>query len=99
LHDVGKVAGELTPLGRILVALLRRLAPGLRQRWALRNGNAFRRACYVDLIHARRGAYMAQSFGVTEEVVAAIRRHHERPGEDDSKLLVYLREADEAGRR
>lgn len=94
LHDVGKVAGDLTPLGRVLVALLRRIAPRWRRRWALRDGNAFQRACYVDLVHARRGAYMAQSFGIAEEVVAAIRRHHERPRPDDPKLLVYLREAD-----
>ncbi|MGQ9778817.1 MAG: HD domain-containing protein [Bacillota bacterium] len=98
LHDAGKVAGDLTPWGRILVALLRRLAPGLRRRWALRDGNAFQRACYVDLVHPRRGAYMAQSLGIAEEVVAAIRRHHERPRPDDPKLLIYLREADDAGR-
>ncbi|MCL6615017.1 MAG: HDIG domain-containing protein [Firmicutes bacterium] len=94
LHDVGKVAGDLTPLGRLFVGFVRRIAPSLRARWADRAGNAFRRACYVDLVHARRGAYMARAFGVADEVVAAIRGHHDPPRPGEPKLLTYLREAD-----
>ena len=94
LHDAGKVAGDFAPLGRLFVGLVRRIAPKLRARWADRTGNAFCRACYVDLIHPRRGAYMARAFGLADEVVAAIRSHHDPPRPEDPKLLTYLREAD-----
>lgn len=94
LHDVGKVSGDLKPLARLFVGLLRRIAPGLRAKWADRTGNSFRRACYVDLIHAKRGAYMAQTFGISPEVASIIRSHHDEPQPGEPKILTYLREAD-----
>jgi putative nucleotidyltransferase with HDIG domain len=89
LHDVGKVLGDLTPLSRIFVGLIRRIAPNLREKWANRSGNALERACYVDLHHPVRGAYMASIFGISPEVAEAIRSHHRAPGPDDSKLLIF----------
>ncbi|MGE5552257.1 MAG: HDIG domain-containing metalloprotein [Bacteroidota bacterium] len=94
LHDIGKVQGDLTPLSRLCVGLLKRVAPKLRAKWAKRSGGWFERACYVDLHHPGRGAYMARTFGVSPEVVAVIKAHHEPPRPGEPRLLTYLREAD-----
>jgi putative nucleotidyltransferase with HDIG domain len=94
LHDAGKVSGDLTTLSRIMVGFVRRLAPGLRPRLADREGNSFRRACYIDLHHAARGAYMAGTFGLPEEVTSIIRSHHNPPSPGERHVLTYLREAD-----
>lgn len=94
LHDVGKIDGDMPTLARLVVSLVRRVAPGLRAKWANRAGNMIGRACYVDLVHPRRGAYMARTFGVAPEVAAIIRSHHDLPQPGEPKILTYLREAD-----
>ncbi len=94
LHDIGKVSGDLRPLARLLVGLVRRIAPGLRHRWADLSGGPFSRACYVDLHHAARGAYMAKTFGIRQEVAAIIGAHHDPPRPDESNILTRLRQAD-----
>lgn len=94
LHDIGKVAGDLTPLTRICVGFLRRFLPRLRARLAKRDGTPLQRACYVDLRHAARGAYMARAFGIAPDVVQIIRAHHDPPAPYEAKILTYLREAD-----
>ncbi len=94
LHDIGKVKGDLTPLTRLCIGFIRRVVPGLRLKWADRAGGPLQRACYVDLHHAARGAYMAQTFGVPNEVTAVIRAHHDPPSPDEPQFLTCLREAD-----
>ena len=94
LHDIGKIEGDLPPLKRLLVGLIRRLAPGLRAKLAKRLGGSLERAFYVDLNHAKRGAYMARAFGVSPEVASIIRSHHDAPQAGEPKILTYLREAD-----
>jgi len=94
LHDIGKVEGDLTPLTRLLVGVVRRMMPRLRARWAARSGNRLSLACYVDLHHAGRGAYMARTLGISAEVAAVIRSHHDPPRIGEPKILAYLREAD-----
>lgn len=96
LHDVGKVEGDLTTISRLLVALVRRIAPKLRFKWADRSGNSFARACYVDLHHSARGAYMARAFGISPEVAEVIGAHHDPPRQSEPRLLTFLREADGA---
>lgn len=95
LHDVGKVKGEIKWYQRILVALIRRLFPRRREKWALRDkSSSFRYALYVDLIHPSRGAYMAESLGLAPEVVSLIRRHHDPPSGKYDPELALLQEAD-----
>lgn len=95
LHDAGKVKGELHWFGRIVVGIIRRVAPGLRMRWAARERNrSVRYACYVDLVHPSRGAYMATSLGVDPMVAELIRRHHEPRTQGQMPELDYLQTAD-----
>lgn len=94
LHDAGKVRGDLSFLTRLAVGFLRRFSPGLQRRLADREGGPLARACYVDLHHPARGAYMARTFGVSPEVAALIRAHHDPPRPGEPKTLTHLREAD-----
>lgn len=94
LHDIGKVQGDLTPLSRLMVGLIKRLAPGLRVKWAKRSGGIIGHACYIDLHHPARGAYMARTLGVPPEVASVIQTHHEPPRPGEPRILTFLREAD-----
>lgn len=95
LHDAGKVKGEIKWFHRILVAIIRRLFPRLREKWGIRNKSfSFRYALYVDLIHPSRGAYMAESLGLAPEIVSLIRRHHDPPSGKYEPELALLQEAD-----
>ncbi|HEX2955138.1 MAG TPA: HD domain-containing protein, partial [Bacillota bacterium] len=97
LHDAGKVKGDINRFYRVLVGLIRRIAPGLRSHWAsgLRKYR-FRYACYVDLVHPGRGAYMASLLGVDVLVVDLIREHHEPRRHGQTPELSYLQAADNA---
>ena len=82
LHDRAKPAD--TPLWhRVASVLLETLAPARRARLASGSGMFAR---YLD--HARRGAELARAEGRSERVVRLIARHHERPREDDERLLA-----------
>lgn len=95
LHDAGKVKGEIHWFGRIIVGIIRRIAPGMRSHWAARERNRrIRYACYVDLVHPGRGAYMATSLGVDPMVVELIRRHHDPKEMGQMPELEYLQAAD-----
>lgn len=100
LHDIGKVKGEINWFHRIAVGICRRLAPGSRRNWASADRETpFRYALYVDLIHPARGAYMAESFGLSEEVTSLIRSHHDSPNHGPSQTgqgveLQLLKHAD-----
>jgi putative nucleotidyltransferase with HDIG domain len=96
LHDAGKVKGELRWFNRIVIGLIRRVAPKLRQRWAMRERQkSWRYACYVDLVHPERGAYMAQSLGIDSQVVELIRAHHAPINQHTIPELLYLQTADD----
>jgi|SRR5690554_272375 len=95
LHDAGKVKGEINWFYRILVGIIRRLFPRLRDKWAVRDKRfSFRYALYVDLVHPSRGAYMAKSLGLAPEIVSLIRRHHDPPSGKYEPELALLQEAD-----
>lgn len=82
LHDRGKPA-QTRLWHRIAGVLLGRIAPRVRERFA-RGESTFAR--YLD--HARRGAAQAQLEGRPERVVRLIARHHERPRDNDERLLA-----------
>lgn len=81
LHDIAKPR-ETRLWHRIAGVLLERLAPRARGRLA-RGEGVFAR--YLD--HPRRGAEQARRRGASERVVRLIARHHERPADEDERLL------------
>jgi hypothetical protein len=83
LHDRAKPSGTRL-WHRIAGALLETFAPPLRTRLSRGNGTLAR---YLD--HARRGAELARVEGRSERVVRLIARHHERPRDDDERLLAF----------
>jgi putative nucleotidyltransferase with HDIG domain len=83
LHDIAKPAGTRL-WHRIAGVLLARFAPAVRERLA-RGESTFAR--YLD--HARRGAEEARRRGASERVVRLIARHHERPADEDERLLHH----------
>jgi putative nucleotidyltransferase with HDIG domain len=81
LHDAAKPANTL--LWHRVAGVLLGLTPRVRAKLA-RGDSVFAR--YLD--HARRGAEMARNDGATERVVRLIARHHQRPMNDDERLLA-----------
>jgi putative nucleotidyltransferase with HDIG domain len=81
LHDAAKPANTL--LWYRIAGVLLELTPRVRARLA-RGESAFAR--YLD--HARHGAELASADGASERVVRLIARHHQRPVNDDERLLA-----------
>ncbi len=81
LHDRAKPKD--TRLWHRIVGVLLDAAPGVKARLARGSGTF---ALYLD--HARRGAALARAEGRSPRVVRLIERHHERPREDDERLLA-----------
>jgi putative nucleotidyltransferase with HDIG domain len=81
LHDAAKPANTL--LWHRIAGVLLELTPRVRARLA-RGESAFAR--YLD--HARHGAELASADGASERVVRLIARHHQRPVNDDERLLA-----------
>jgi putative nucleotidyltransferase with HDIG domain len=97
LHDAGKVKGDIHWFYRLIVGFIRRVAPGLRSHWAkCQRTHKFGYACYVDLVHPGRGAYMAHALGVDDLVVKLIREHHQPRRQGQIPELIYLQAADKA---
>lgn len=105
LHDVGKRSGEIGLFDRVVIVLVKRLAPSLARTWVERGekyerrglssgswGTGLCRAFYAQAVHAKRGASMAKIAGVEEAVIDLIRRHHQAHAGDP--LLKLLQEAD-----
>jgi hypothetical protein len=82
LHDRAKPR-ETRLWHRIAAVLVDALVPALRPRFARGSGTF---ALYLD--HARRGAALARAEGRSARVVGLIARHHERPRDDDERLLA-----------
>lgn len=81
LHDAAKPANTL--LWHRVAGVLLGLTPRVRAKLA-RGDSAFAR--YLD--HARRGADLARENGASERVVRLVARHHQRPMNDDERLLA-----------
>ncbi|HEV8229632.1 MAG TPA: HDIG domain-containing protein [Candidatus Limnocylindria bacterium] len=82
LHDRAKPK-DTRLWHRIAAVLLHAVSPALRRRFA-RGDSTFAR--YLD--HARRGADLARAEGRSARVVRLIARHHDRPLDDDERLLA-----------
>lgn len=103
LHDVGKIAGDMGTIDRVLIVLVNRLAPGIAARlvkkgmcWA-RTGDLLGGIChafYINRHHAELGKQTAEALGVDSETVALIAAHHQPPADGEPVELTLLREAD-----
>lgn len=81
LHDVGKLAGELTLFDRSLIVILELLLPQKMADWACEGRGSFiancRHALYVALHHAERGAEDLLKIGTPREIVELVKGHHQ----------------------
>ena len=89
LHDVGRLAGDLTILGKIFVVLITSIAPKFAERLEI-NGN---HELYVYHHHAELGAQKIQRIGLFKEA-KIIAKHHAPPKPEDPLELKLLRVAD-----
>jgi hypothetical protein len=109
LHDVGKSRFPLRIWERVLVVLLKFIAPGWVQRWGSLNPlgsqnhvRGWRRPFIIAEQHPRWGAEMAVEAGVNPLVSSLIQRHQETldesPGENlplAERLLRKLQAVDD----
>lgn len=103
LHDIGKVTGDIGLWDRCFIVILNRISRSLLH-WLAEKGQAdqknghrgFAYACYVQLHHPRRGAYMARAFGVNPRVVELLKIHHQPQGHTLEAWGRILQEADQA---
>ncbi|HNS50499.1 MAG TPA: HDIG domain-containing protein [Anaerolineae bacterium] len=99
LHDVGKTASQEGRLGlrhRVLMVLVRAVAPGMVERLGTEGGGAWRRVFFVQRHHADLGAELALASGCSQVTAALIGRHEQAPAPGDDPRLTALRAADAA---
>ncbi len=97
LHDVGKTAHAREPLRlwhRVIVVLLRALAPGRLDSYAKDEPGSWRQPFFVQQNHAAIGAELAQQAGCSQATVQLILRHEDSPAVMDGSLLAALKTAD-----
>lgn len=90
LHDIGRVKGDMSLLGKVLAVLVTELLPSTADRLE-RKGNHL---LYVYRHHAEIGAKKLQKIGLYKEA-KIVARHHSPPSPNDPKELKLLRLADE----
>ena len=90
LHDIGRVKGDISILGKIFVVLISSIAPKFADKLELK-GN---RMIYIYRHHAEIGAKKLQDIGLYREA-KIISKHHSKPNEDDPRELKLLRIADD----
>ena len=104
LHDVGKTVAPFTLPERVLVVLVRKLAPALYTRWgqAAPDGGPprdWRRPFAIGRCHPEWSARLMAEAGCTPRAVALARRHQEHltapPRDETERLLGILQAADE----
>jgi hypothetical protein len=97
LHDAGKTAHQRGPLQlwhRVVVVLLRALAPGTLERIARDEPGGWRQPFFVQQHHADIGADLARQAGCSRATAKLICGHEGPPGEMDDPLLAALKTAD-----
>ncbi|MBQ9477955.1 MAG: HD domain-containing protein [Selenomonadaceae bacterium] len=90
LHDVGRVKGDMSIVGKAAAVLASEVFPGAGA-WLERRGS---RLMYVYKHHAELGAKKLQDIGLFREA-KIVAKHHSPPSPDDPKELKLLRLADE----
>jgi hypothetical protein len=99
LHDVGKVAAQLSPWQRGLFVLAERLVPRALDGFSHGPAEDWRRPLTRYARHAEIGARWAEEAGCSPLTVELIRRHEEQPRTchtEEDRLLAALQAADSA---
>ena len=99
LHDVGKRAGDISTVDKIVTVLADKLAPNWARRWGKAGrGNKIRNlrhAFHFYFYHAQYSAERLIEIGLPD-IAEIVRKHHEAPTNDDLPELRLLRKADDA---
>ena len=99
LHDVGKTQGRFSLPEKVLVVLVRAVAPGLFQEWGSGSARGWRQPFAVSVQHPAWGAGMAAAAGASPLLVDLIRRHADPapvpPESEADRLLRRLQTVDD----
>ena len=90
LHDVGRVKGDMSILGKVAAVLASDYFPGVGAMLERRGS----RLMYVYKHHAELSGKKLQEIGLFKEAKIVV-RHHSPPSPNDPKELKLLRLADE----
>ncbi len=100
IHDVGKTRASYLIWDRVLVVLVKAIAPGAVKRWGLSAPTGWRRPFAVSVQHPRWSAEMAAQAGADPLAVMLIADHQNHleypPQTQAEQLLVQLQTADDA---
>jgi hypothetical protein len=99
LHDVGKMKVPLRPWERAMAVLVKRLFPGLFNRWGQGEAKGLRKGIVVAACHADWGAELAAEKGANQRVAGLIRFHDAHLAQFDGQdrlVLSILQNVDEA---
>lgn len=99
LHDIGKIQVPLRVWERVLIVLIKRLAPKMANTWGNSKPGGWKRAFVVARQHPAWGAALAAQAGTTEFAIRLIQNHQEHLSKGDfdpieRRLLTLLQEAD-----
>lgn len=99
LHDVGKTRASFSIPEKVLVVLVKALAPSLYHRWGQGAPRGWRRPFAVSVQHPDWGADMVKAAGGSPTAAELVRRHADHlstpPQTDVEHLLAALQSADD----
>lgn len=99
LHDVGKIQTHFFLPEKVLVVLIKAVAPGLYEKWGESSARGWRRPFAVSVQHPAWGAKMVAEAGGTPLSVELIRRHADPPDPasqtETDRLLRALQAVDD----
>lgn len=97
LHDVGKAAGDMSPVDKSLAVLADAAFPQRARSWAKKGRGGrianLRHALYVYYHHAEISYEKLSALGLSD-IAEIAARHHKAPAESDPLELLLLRKAD-----
>ncbi|ABO50432.1 metal dependent phosphohydrolase [Desulforamulus reducens MI-1] len=97
LHDIGKPANLITTIDRVLIVLLGALTrkPIEDLLKVLKGRGRFSKVLSAHAMHPQKGAVMARNFGLPQEIINLIEKHHQPIQSADPSELAILKKADE----
>lgn len=98
LHDIGKIHYPLKVWDRVVIVVVKRVAPRLATRWGQDKPQGLSKPFVVGCQHAEWGADLAARTGASKLIVDLIRRHEELVEENATsrtdRFLYLLKMAD-----
>ncbi|WP_003541329.1 HDOD domain-containing protein [Desulfotomaculum nigrificans] len=97
LHDIGKPANAIKTLDRVMIVLIKALAPDLFYKIIKKNKSWGRlgRSFLIHVNHPDQGAQLAKQAGMSPEVVYLLKSHHQPAKAGEPLELTILRQADD----